>query len=96
MLRFNNLSIGTKLAVTSGLSVLLVIGMLVNSMYASSQVKTSNELAMSQMGIVRDVTEIEIEFLKVRMAVRNMRLATSESGTRRRQHPGATRKEHRK
>ena len=79
MLRFNNLSIGTKLAVTSGLSVLLVIGMLVNSMYANSQVKTSNELAMSQMGIVRDVTEFEIEFLKVRMAVRNMRLATSKA-----------------
>jgi methyl-accepting chemotaxis protein len=79
MLRFNNLSIGTKLAVTSGLSVLLVIGMLVSSMYGNSQVKTSNDLAMSQQGIVRDVAEIEMEFLRVRMAVRNMRLATTKA-----------------
>ncbi len=79
MLRFNNLSIGTKLAVTSGLSVLLVIGMLVNSMYSSSQVKAANELAMSQQGIVHNVAEIELEFLKVRMAVRNMRLAMTKA-----------------
>ncbi len=79
MLRFNNLSIGTKLAVTSGLSVLLVIGMVVSSMYGNSQVKTSNELALSQQDIVRDVANVENEFLKVRMAVRNMRLATTKA-----------------
>jgi methyl-accepting chemotaxis protein len=79
MLRFNNLSIGTKLAVTSGLSVLLVIGMLVNSMYTNSQVKTSNEMAISQMDISHDVSEMEKDFLRVRMAVRNMRLATTKA-----------------
>ena len=51
MLRFNNLSIGTKLAVTSGLSVLLVIGMLVNSMYGNSvRSRRARELACRSNG----------------------------------------------
>jgi methyl-accepting chemotaxis protein len=77
MLRLSNIRIGTKLAAMSGIAVLLVAGMLGSALYGNSQVKSSNEIADRQTGIVRDIDALSEDFLLVRMAVRNIRLATT-------------------
>jgi methyl-accepting chemotaxis protein len=77
MLRLSNIHIGTKLAAMSGIAVLLVAGMLASALYGNSEVRTSNETAATQTEIARDATLIDSQFLKIRLATRNVRLATS-------------------
>jgi methyl-accepting chemotaxis protein len=79
MLRFNNLSIGTKLGIMSGLGILLALSMLASAIYGNSRVKSSNVLAIAQQSIVDDVAKISEQFLGVRLAVRNIRLAESKA-----------------
>ena len=75
----SNFRIGTKMAMMSGLGVLLVVGMLAGAIYGNSEVVAANAKATGQQTIVRDITRIEVGFLQVRMAVRNIRLATTKS-----------------
>jgi methyl-accepting chemotaxis protein len=77
MLRLSNIRIGTKLAIMSGIGVVLVIGMIAAAMYGNSLVKGSNALAMKRQQIVREAAQIELAFVNIRLAVRNIRLATS-------------------
>ena len=48
MLRLSNIRIGTKLAVMSGLGILLVVGMLVSQILGNSSVRTATETATLQ------------------------------------------------
>jgi methyl-accepting chemotaxis protein len=75
MLRLSNIRIGIKLAIMSGIAILLVLGMIGASQYVNSLVKGSSERAALQLGIAHDVTKIEAAFVSVRLAVRNIRLA---------------------
>jgi methyl-accepting chemotaxis protein len=77
MLRLSNIRIGTKLALMSGLGILLVAGMIAASMYSNSLVKSSNAAAMEGQEIVREAAQIELAFVGTRLAVRNIRLATT-------------------
>lgn len=52
MLRFNNLSIGTKLTITSGLGVLLVLAMIGSMVYGDSEVKTVTEASDHQHALI--------------------------------------------
>ena len=75
MLRISNIRIGIKLAIMSGLGVLLVVGMIATSMYNNSLIKQSNATAKLQQSIVRDLGKIESAFTSVRLSMRNIRLA---------------------
>jgi methyl-accepting chemotaxis protein len=77
MLRLSNIRIGTKLALMSGIAILLVVGMIAASMYSNALVKSSNAAAAKRQEIVRDVARIELAFVNTRLAVRNIRLATT-------------------
>ena len=75
MLRLSNIRIGTKLAIMSGIAILLVLGMIGASQYVNSLVKVSSDKAAVELGVAHDVTKIEAAFVSVRSAVRNIRLA---------------------
>jgi methyl-accepting chemotaxis protein len=77
MIRVSDIRIGTKLGIMSGLSIALVAGMLASTVYSSSQVGASNAKAVAQQDILRDITKIEMAFLNTRLAMRNIRLATT-------------------
>jgi methyl-accepting chemotaxis protein len=75
MPRLSNVRIGTKLAIMSGIAILLVLGMIGASLYGNALVKGSDDKASLQLNIAHDVTKIEAAFVSVRLAVRNIRLA---------------------
>ncbi len=77
MFRLSNIRIGTKLALMSGIGILLVVGMIAASMYSNSLVKSANAAAEKRQEIVRGVAQIELAFVNTRLAVRNIRLATT-------------------
>ena len=77
MLRLSNIRIGTKLAIMSGLGVLLVVGMIAASLYGNSLIKSSNAAAVERQAIMRETAQIELAFVNIRLAVRNIRLATT-------------------
>ena len=52
MLRLSNIRIGTKLAVMSGIGVLLVARMIAASIYSSSVVKSADDAAMKRQDIL--------------------------------------------
>jgi hypothetical protein len=75
MFRISNIRIGIKLAVVSGLGVLLVAGMLVASLYSNAQIKAANGSAAYQQNVVRDIDRLGTAFINTRLVVRNIRLA---------------------
>ncbi len=77
MLRFSNIRIGAKLALMSGISMLLVIGMIGASMRNNGLIQESNTNAMQRQEIARGAAQIELSFIGIRLALRNVRLATS-------------------
>ena len=77
MFRLSNISIGLKLSIMSGIGIVLVASMIGAGLYGNSIVKNSNALAMSQRDTAEEVDKIEAMFLGIRMAVRNIRLATN-------------------
>lgn len=77
MFRLSNIRIGIKLGVMSGIGILLVLGMIGAAMYSNGVVKTSNEAAQKRALIVEDAGHLELAFVNVRLAVRNIRLATT-------------------
>jgi methyl-accepting chemotaxis protein len=74
-----NLKIGTKLAVSSGLGVLLVIGILVNETIGGSWLRTSNEAAMTQRVIAQIAAEAQASANGMMLAADDVRLAQTAS-----------------
>src|SRR5581483_9562487 len=70
--------IGTKLSVMSGIGVLLVAALLAGALYGNAQVKTANNDALFQQGTNAEISKIEVMFINTRLAVRNIRLATTK------------------
>ena len=77
MFRLSNISIGIKLSIMSGGGILLVAAMIGAGMYGDVNVKADNVAAMHQQEVARDMAEGELTFVNIRMAVRNIRLATT-------------------
>ena len=77
MFRFSNIRIGTKLGLMSGMSILLVVGMIAASMRNNALIQELNDTAMLRQEIARGAAQIELSFIGIRLALRNVRLATS-------------------
>jgi methyl-accepting chemotaxis protein len=75
MLRLSNIRIGIKLAIMSGLGVLLVGGMIATQMMGNSTVRDANELAHVQQSIAKDAMTVEALETRMQLAVRDIRLA---------------------
>src|ERR1700737_3601620 len=70
-----NLRIGTKLAITSALGVLLVGFMIGSQMYGNPTVSRSHQSAIVQQSILRDDVEAKTALLGMQVSVRDIRLA---------------------
>ena len=77
MFRLSNISIGIKLSIMSGGGILLVAAMIGAGMYGDVNVKADNVAAMHQPEVARDMAEGDLTFVNIRMAVHNIRLATT-------------------
>jgi methyl-accepting chemotaxis protein len=70
-----NLRIGTKLAITSALGVLLVGFMIGSQIYGNASVSRSHQSAIVQQSISKDAVEARAELLGMQVGVRDIRLA---------------------
>ena len=70
-----NLRIGTKLAVSSLLSILLVAAMVWVQVSGSASTREANELVAAQSNIVRDALSAKVAVRDMQVTVRDMRLA---------------------
>src|SRR5437868_2995524 len=69
------LRIGAKLAITSGLGVFLVGGMLASQMIGNGSVVRANEDALSQILMTQEVTDIKASVRGMMVGIRDVRLA---------------------
>jgi methyl-accepting chemotaxis protein len=72
---FTNLRIGTKLAITSVLSILLIAMMIFGQMSGNAAVRKMNESAVSQQTIGRDAMDTRTSIRGMQISVRDVRLA---------------------
>ncbi|MCW5693949.1 MAG: HAMP domain-containing protein [Pseudolabrys sp.] len=75
MLRLSNISIGLKLALMSGLSILLVLGILATQLAGNRSVRGAHEIADLQQTIVADTMTIEKLEARMQLGVRDIRLS---------------------
>jgi methyl-accepting chemotaxis protein len=75
MKMFTNLRIGTKLAITSVLSILLIAMMIFGQMSGNAAVRNMNESAAAQQTIGRDAMETRASIRGMQIGVRDVRLA---------------------
>ena len=76
MFRLSNIRIGIKLAVMSGLGVLLVLGMVALESMNNSTAREANDDVNRRQVIVQGVLQSKYEFSALQIAVRDLRLAT--------------------
>ena len=74
-----NLRIGTKLAITSALGVLLVGFMIGSQMYGNASVSHSHESAIVQQSIAKDAVETKAALVGMQVAIRDIRLASTSA-----------------
>lgn len=67
--------IGTKLAISAGVGIALVCGMLVNQMLGNASVGASNEVALNQRLITQDAIEVKASASGMMIGMRDLRLA---------------------
>jgi methyl-accepting chemotaxis protein len=72
---FTNLRIGTKLAITSVLSILLIAMMIFGQMSGNAAVRKMNESAVSQQTLGHDAMEVRGAIRGMQIGVRDVRLA---------------------
>lgn len=78
MLQFiQNLRIGTKLAITSALSILLVGLLIYAQMSGSSQIREINQSAMQQQTLAKDATEAKAAVRGLQIGLRDVLLAAT-------------------
>jgi methyl-accepting chemotaxis protein len=70
-----NLSIGTKLAIASAISVLLVAAMIAGQLMGNAAVRASSEGAAGQQAIARSAAEAKASIRGMQIGVRDVRLA---------------------
>jgi len=72
---FTNLRIGTKLAITSVLSILLIAMMIFGQMHGNTAVRKMNENAVVQQTLARDAVDAKASIRGMQIGVRDIRLA---------------------
>jgi methyl-accepting chemotaxis protein len=75
MLRLNNLSIGTKLMMTSGLGVALMAGMIATMMIGNKTVRNAVDEATTQASITQLATDLRGASRAMQIGLRDMRLS---------------------
>ncbi|MFN3656056.1 MAG: methyl-accepting chemotaxis protein [Pseudolabrys sp.] len=75
MLRISNISIGIKLMVMSGVSILLVAAMIYSQMAGNSAVKSANQIVDAQQHIALDATNAKSALRGMQVGTRDVRLA---------------------
>src|SRR6516165_3474746 len=73
-----NIPIGTKLAVTVGIGVVLVAGMIVNQQLSNTSVARQAELARDEQFVIADLLSASVALQRMQVGAREIRLAISE------------------
>src|SRR5262249_27522184 len=73
-----NIRIGTKLAVTVGIGVVLVAGMIVNQQLSNTSVGRQNEQARDEQFVIVDLLSASVALQRMQVGTREIRLAISE------------------
>ncbi|RXH42859.1 methyl-accepting chemotaxis protein [Bradyrhizobium zhanjiangense] len=74
---FQDMRIGTKLAIASALGVLLVGAMIASQMLGNVSIRETSQSALAQQEIARDAIRAEVAVRGMQLAVRDLRLANS-------------------
>jgi methyl-accepting chemotaxis protein len=78
MLKLANIGIGTKLAVTSAIGILLVVGTIAAQLLGGSAASDSYETAMRRTQTARDVVDAKASERGMQLAVGDVRLSTNK------------------
>jgi signal transduction histidine kinase/DNA-binding response OmpR family regulator len=73
-----NMRIGTKLAITVGIGVVLVTGMIVNQQASNTSVARQTELARDEQFVIADLLSASVALQRMQVGAREIRLAISE------------------
>src|ERR1700730_6250780 len=73
-----NIRIGTKLAITVGIVVVLVAGMIVNQQLSNTSVARQTELARDEQFVISDLLSASVALQRMQVGTREIRLAISE------------------
>jgi methyl-accepting chemotaxis protein len=74
-----NIRIGTKLAITVGIGVVLVAGMIVNQQLSNTSVARQTELARDEHFVIAALLSASVALQRMQVGTREIRLAISES-----------------
>jgi methyl-accepting chemotaxis protein len=81
MLRLNNLSIGTKLIITSGLGIILMAGMVTVMMFGNSTIRSAIDDTTAQASISQSASDLRGSIRGLEIGLRDMRLALALDGS---------------
>jgi methyl-accepting chemotaxis protein len=81
MLRLSNLSIGSKLMITSGLGVMLMAGLIGSMMTGNSSVRTAIDDTTAQASISQAASDLRGSIRGLQIGLRDMRLALALDGS---------------
>jgi signal transduction histidine kinase/DNA-binding response OmpR family regulator len=73
-----NIRIGTKLAITVGIGVVLVAGMIVNQQLSNTSVAQQTELARDEQFVIADLLSASVALQRMQVGAREIRLAITE------------------
>jgi len=73
-----NIRIGTKLAITVGIGVVLVAGMVVNQQLSNTRVARQTELARNESFVIAELLSASVALQRMQIGAREIRLAISE------------------
>ena len=73
-----NMRIGTKLAITVGIGVVLVAAMIVNQQLSNTSVARQTELARDEQLVIADLLSASVALQRMQVGTREIRLAISE------------------
>jgi hypothetical protein len=73
-----NVRIGTKLAITVGIGVVLVAGMIVNQQISNTSVAQQTEMARDEQLVTADLLSASVALQRMQVGAREIRLAISE------------------
>ena len=77
MIRLSNIRIGTKLAVASGIAILLVAGMMISQFINDHRVNVALAMANRQKTIAMNAFDFKASARGLFLSVRDIRLATN-------------------
>jgi methyl-accepting chemotaxis protein len=79
MSAINNMKISTKLAITSGLGVLLVLGILANQQFSNKQIVANKDVVEREQIIVQGIERANLAVARMNNAVSTIRLSQDAS-----------------